>query len=343
MSNPCCPSEKKRIDWLMWISMILIVVGYASHLLGLFQDIEKIKILTDSFYELMNKMWIGLVAGIIFVGLLTQIPRQFVISIIGKPNTVTGVLRATLAGVLLDLCSHGILLVGLKLYERGASLGQTMAFLIASPWNSISLTIILITLIGWKATLIFLVMSAVIAVISGLLFHVFERHRILPANPNEIELPKDFSFWKDAKQGLRQTKFNRAFFVSIFKDGWNDSQMILRWIFFGVVLASLIRVLMPQESFQEWFGPTLSGLGLTLVAATIMEVCSEGLAPVAADIVTRAKALGNGFVFLMAGVSTDYTEVMGIKERTGSWKIALFLPLVTLPQILILGYLLNQI
>ncbi len=44
----------------------------------------------------------------------------------------------------------------------------------------------------------------------------------------------------------------------------------------------------------------------------------------------------------MAGVATDYTEVMSIKERTKSWKIALFLPLVTVPQVILIGWLLNQ-
>jgi uncharacterized membrane protein YraQ (UPF0718 family) len=61
--------------------------------------------------------------------------------------------RATLAGVCLDLCSHGILAVGMKLYERGASTGQVMAFLLASPWNSFSLTLILFGLIGVSWTL----------------------------------------------------------------------------------------------------------------------------------------------------------------------------------------------
>ena len=36
-------------------------------------------------------------------------------------------------------------MVGAKLYERGASIGQVMAFLIASPWNSFSLTLTLVT------------------------------------------------------------------------------------------------------------------------------------------------------------------------------------------------------
>jgi hypothetical protein len=86
----------------------------------------------------------------------------------------------------------------------------------------------------------------------------------------------------------------------------------------------------------------MMGLFLTLIAATVIEVCSEGSAPMASDLVTRAGAAGNGFTFLMAGVSTDYTEIMVLREVTKSTKFALFLPLLTIPQILILGYILNS-
>ncbi len=79
-----------------------------------------------------------------------------------------------------------------------------------------------------------------------------------------------------------------------------------------------------------------------MVAATIIEVCSEGSAPIAADLVTRGGAPGNGFSFPMTDISTDYTEIMSIKDTTGSWKIALFLPLVMLPPVILIGWLLNQ-
>jgi hypothetical protein len=84
------------------------------------------------------------------------------------------------------------------------------------------------------------------------------------------------------------------------------------------------------------------GLWLTLLAATVIEVCSEGTTPIAADLMNRAAAPGNAFTFLMAGVSTDYTEIMAIRDTTASWKIALFLPLVSLPQIMIIGAVLNR-
>jgi uncharacterized membrane protein YraQ (UPF0718 family) len=59
--------------------------------------------------------------------------------------------------------------------------------------------------------------------------------------------------------------------------------------------------------------------------------------------VTRASAPGNGFTFLMAGVATDYTEVMSLRDTTGSWRIALFLPLIAVPQTLAIGLMLNHL
>ena len=97
----------------------------------------------------------------------------------------------------------------------------------------------------------------------------------------------------------------------------------------------------PQQ-FETYFGPTLAGLGITVLVATILEVCSEGSTPIAADILNRANAPGNAFAFLMTGVSTDYTEIMAIRETTRSWKLALFLPLLTVPQVLTIAWIINQ-
>src|SRR5690606_16133475 len=115
------------------------------------------------------------------------------------------------------------------------------------------------------------------------------------------------------------------------------------WLLFGVLLAAMIRAFVSVEIFQQWFGPSLVGLAMTLIAAMIIEVCSEGSTPIAADLMSRAQAPGNAFAFMMAGVATDYTEVMVLRETTRSWKIALFMPLITLPQVILLSWLLNQL
>jgi uncharacterized membrane protein YraQ (UPF0718 family) len=118
--------------------------------------------------------------------------------------------------------------------------------------------------------------------------------------------------------------------------------MVLRWVLFGFVLTALIRALVPDASFQQYFGPTVLGLFLTLAATTVLEVCSEGSSPIAADLLTRAHAPGNAFVFLMAGAATDYTEILSLRETTRSWKATLALPLLSTPQVLLIGWLLQR-
>ena len=149
----------KRPDYLLRVSGSVVFLGYLVHLLMAGELItgQSLWLVTmaSGIYELINRMWWGLLMAVVFVGLLERIPRELVISALGPGGTFKGVVRATAAGVVLDLCSHGILMVGTKIYERSASLGQLMALLIASPWNSLSLTLILIALIGWGWTLAF--------------------------------------------------------------------------------------------------------------------------------------------------------------------------------------------
>ena len=339
-----CHGSRAKFDFILWGSLFFIVPLYFIHLVYGSQQIE-LQVLNEmshAVFELLNKMWWGVLLGILFVGILDKIPRDFVISVLGSGRGIGSILRATFAGVLLDLCSHGILLVGMKLYERGASLGQTMAFLIASPWNSFSLTIILFALVGLKWTMVFILLSFVVAVISGLIFNSLEDKNILPKNPNKVDLPKDFHFFTEVRAQFTFSKINTKFVKEVFLAGVKSSRMIIRWILFGVLIAALIRTFVSTDNFQAYFGPTMLGLFLTVMAATIIEVCSEGSAPIASDLMHRGNAPGNTFAFLMSGVSTDYTEIMSIKETTKSWKVSLFLPLVTLPQILILGIVLNS-
>lgn len=346
--SSCCntpqPEHRKNsfsLDYLLTASLLATLLLYLLHLYVPLDSSSKLAILSHSVFELVNIVWWGVILGIVLLAAMSRIPREFVMSLLATGSGTKGIVRATIGGVLLDLCSHGILMVGAKLYERGASLGQVMAFLIASPWNSFTFTIILVALIGLPWTIFFIVTSMLIALISGVIFDALVVRCVLPENPYSFELPDDFEFLPQAKRQLAETTFDRALILGMLKSGVLESRIVLRWLLFGILLASAVRMTLDVTTFQDYFGPTLLGLGATMLAATIIEVCSEGSAPVAADLMTRAQAPGNSFAFLMGGVSTDYTEIMVLKDATHSWKIALFLPLVTLPQILLIAYLVN--
>ncbi len=352
MTDCCKPSydhdhdghgHKEGRDWMMIVSAVFVIIPYfllfiAPDLINSFQWLE---IYTHSIHEFVNATWWGVVIGILCLAALSRIPREFVMSALGNNKGAEGILRAIGAGILLDLCNHGVLMIATKIYQRGASVGQVMAFLIASPWNSISLTFILIAMIGLKLTLLFIVLSAVIAFITGVIFDALVGSGKLPANPNAFDMPEGFDFVPEAKKQLKSVQWNADLIKKMLISGIKDSGMVVRWLLFGIVLASALRVFLDPATFAEYFGPTLLGMAATIFFATILEVCSEGSSPIAADLATRAHAPGNAFAFLMTGVSTDYTEIMVMKDATKSWKIALFLPLITLPQIILLGILLN--
>ncbi len=339
--DSCCETPASR-DYFFWVCLLVVAIAYPLGALGQHDHDSVLGVFTGGVFELFNAMWWGIALGIIFVGLLSRVPRELVMGILGRDGGIHGLFRATLAGVFLDLCSHGILAVGMKLYERGATVGQVMAFLLASPWNSFSLTLILFGLIGVGWTLLFVLLSLVIGLISGLIFDALVSRGTLPSNPWREKLGEERpmgEMWSEVRQSMR---FSLAGTADILKEGFVGSRVVIRWSLFGLILAGAIRALVPEDAFAVWFGATFAGLWLTLLATTIIEVCSEGSTPIAADLMNRANAPGNAFTFLMAGVATDYTEVMSIKDTTRSWKIALFLPLITVPQVMVLGFILNQ-
>lgn len=330
--DSCHPKEK---DYVYYISIAIIAIAYGLHLLVPDLPDNALGKFSGQIYHLMNDMWWGVAISVVGVGFLNQLPREMVMRYFARGPRLLGLAKATLAGTVFDLCNHGVLILGMKIYERGASLGQTMAFLISSPWNSFSLTMVLYALVGGKLTFLFMILSMVIAIISGWIFDELVERKILPGH----------SVSQVVSTGpLPPIHFELSFkyFFEILKTGFQDSKMIFKWIFVGVILSALISGFVSPEIFVEYFGNSIKGMFATLAAATGLEVCSEGFVPLAADLVRVAKAPGNAFIFLMAGVATDWTEILVIRQTMKSWKVAFFLPLITVPQILVLGYLINR-
>jgi uncharacterized membrane protein YraQ (UPF0718 family) len=192
---------------------------------------------------------------------------------------------------------------------------------------------------GLKA--LFLVISAiVIAIITGFIYQVLDKKNKIEKNPNTVEVSKEFSIVKDFKKRYKKYKFSIDDIYGILKGSWSLAKMVVWWLLIGMVLAAFVRAFVPADFMMKYMGPTLFGLAFTLLFATIIEVCSEGSSVLAFEIFNQTKAFGNSFTFLMAGVATDYTEIGLLWSNIGK-KTALWLPILTVPQILLLGYIFN--
>lgn len=331
-------------DWFFWLSFSFVAMLYIAAVF--FRSLPfslptAVQTLSLTVFQLINTIWWGVLVGWLMIVILSLVPKEVIMGLLGNKPGLSGLLRATLAGLCFDVCSHGILMIAAKLYERGASIAQVMTFLIASPWNSFSTTFILIALIGLKWTLLFLLASVLIGLLTGIIFERLLKNGKITKNPNAIE-GEALPFARALKLLLQSLFIRHQGLRTVLFKSLKEVRVIVRWLLLGILLTSLVRSLFTPEMMQHYFGPSLLGLALTVLGATIIEVCSEGATPLAAELLTQAKAPGNSFAFLMGSVSTDITEILVIKQFTRRLSIALLLPLLTLPQIVIIAILLNQ-
>ena len=120
---------------------------------------------------------------------------------------------------------------------------------------------------------------------------------------------------------------------------WALMKMVLWWFVIAMVISSYIAAFVPHGLFEQYFGPSFFGLLTTLAATSVIEICSEGSSILAFELYKQTGSIANVFVFLLAGVATDYTEI-GLIWTTVGKRTAILLPLLSVPIIMLMGYLL---
>jgi uncharacterized membrane protein YraQ (UPF0718 family)/YHS domain-containing protein len=330
------PFYKNKTFIVSVILLGLVLLSYRFPILLAFRK---------ALFAYFKTIWWAVLLGLFLGGLIEHyIPPQYISFVLAQGRKRT-IFYSVILGFLMSACSHGILALSIQLHKKGAANPGVVAFLLASPWANMTLTVVLFGFFGIKA--FFIIISALlIAMNTGFIFQFLEKKNLIEKNQNTVLLDKDFSLKEDVKRRLSKYSFSaknlRQDIKGIFEGMVSLSNMVLWWILIGIGLASLAGAYIPSHIFHSYLGPSLIGLLATLILATIIEVCSEGSSPLAFEIFRQTGALGNSFVFLMAGVVTDYTEIGLLWHNVGR-RVALWLPMVTVPQVIILGIIANII
>jgi uncharacterized membrane protein YraQ (UPF0718 family)/YHS domain-containing protein len=345
----CEPSSEKWYKEKLYIIIIILalvtIISYT------------IESLNPFFYALRDYLlliWWAILLGFIIGGIIDYfIPREYIEKYLSR-HRKRSIIYAVIFGFLMSACSHGILAIAIELYRKGANTSSVVAFLLAAPWANLPITILLFSFFGLKASII-IISALIIAINTGLIYQVLERRGMVECHKcirgEDRPVLEDFSVIEDIKKRIRETDFNPATIIKAVKGtlrgSWTLTRMIMWWLIIGVLLAASVRALITtgvisHSQFLTYMGPSLLGLIVTLVFATIIEVCSEGSSPLAFEIYNQTQAFGNSLVFLMAGVATDVTEIGLIWNNIGR-RAAIWLPGITVPQIIIVGYVCNLI
>jgi hypothetical protein len=335
----CCHRDNKSFfkSKLFLVSVVTLALILLSYFFVPLEAFRKV------LFHYVASIWWAVFLGLFLGGLIEHyVPREYISKVLARKSPLT-IFNAVFLGFLMSACSHGILALSIQLHKKGASNPAVVSFLLASPWANFAVTMMLLSLFGLKGLLI-IIAAVVIAINTGLIFMFLEKKGLIEQNKNIVPVAQDYSIIDDFRLRLGNYKFNRnsiaADFKGVFTGMFALAEMVLGWIILGVLLASLAGAFIPVHFFHKFMGPSLLGLAVTLILATVIEVCSEGSSPLAFEIYRQTHALGNSFVFLMAGVVTDYTEIGLLWSNLGK-RVALWMPLVTVPQVIALGYLFN--
>jgi len=313
-----------KLKLILLIFFLILSISFIPH--------PFLQPLNESLLSYIKLMWWAVLLGLILGGIMDYfVPSEFVFKYLGQKKKRT-LFYAVLSGFLFTACSHGILAIAIQLYKKGASVPAVITFLLASPWANLPITILLFSFFGIKA-LYFVLAAMIIALITGFAYMGLDKLNLIEKS-KQVDLPKKIS-WTNLKNFNLKKSIKGITIGTI-----NLSNMVLWWILIGFLIAAFIGAYIPEHFFMKYMGPNILGLLITLVFATIIEVCSEGSSPIAFEIFNKVGTLGNPFVFLMAGVVTDYTEIGLIWTNIGK-KSAFWLPVITVPLVLLTGWLFN--
>src|SRR3989338_5599514 len=336
-----CHREPRRWwrDPWVWVP----VSGVLLELLGLAWP--NASAVSASYTGYLKKVAVPFLLGLVIGGIIDHfVPKAYVVTLLSGPRKRV-ILRSTILGFLASSCSHGCLAISLELYRKGASIPAVVSFLLASPWASMSLTLLLIGLFGPRA-LVIIGGALGIAWLAGLVFQQLDRRRLIEANPNATGVSTEVAVWSDLAARVRAYPWTRRQLVEDARGVWRGmiplGRMVLGWVQLGLMFSAVLGTLVPHEFFMRFLGPTVGGLLATLLAAAVIEVCSEGTAPLAFELYRHTGALGNAFAFLMGGVVTDVTELGAIWTNVGR-RTPVWLVVVTLPLVAGLGWVLNAV
>lgn len=344
MADPQCPSCRPPARRRWFASRVVWAAAVVGSALFLGAVWPAARPAAEALRGYLSRAGPAVAVGLLLGGLIDHyIPKEYIAVWLAGCRRRT-ILTAAGLGVLASSCSHGCLALAVELFHKGASVPAVITFLLASPWANLSLTLLLLSLMG-RAGLIIVVGAWVIALVTGLIFQRLDRHGWLDPNPHHVPLAAEFSIRRDLMARWRARQWTWAAVQQdlrgVARGTWNLSEMVLLWVAIGFTASAVLGAVVPHGWWSRWMGPTAGGLLATMAVATVIEVCSEGTAPLAVELYRQTGALGNAFGFLMGGVVTDWTELSllwaTIGRRTVGWLL-----LVTLPQVFVLGYLLNH-
>ena len=261
----------------------------------------------NAFVSMLNGMSPYLLLGFLIAGVLHAFVPSAIYSRYLSGTGLRSVATAAAFGIPLPLCSCGVLPTAVALRRSGASRAASTSFLIATPQTGVDSIAATYSMMGLPFAILRPVAALVTSLLGGMAVGHWERKGSLEdikeqASYEFSELPK--GLWNK----VRET----------FKYGFFDMmQSIGRWLLLGLVIATLITVLLPDDFFSTYASWPLLNMFIIVLVAVPMYVCATGSIPIAAALMLKGMSPGCALVLLMAGPAANMASMFVVNNAFG--------------------------
>ena len=269
-----------------------------------------------------------LLMGMAISGLISMfIDSRLILKHLGSKNFLS-IIKSTVFGIPIPLCSCGVIPVAATLREAGASKGSTVSFLVSTPQTGVDSIFLTYGMLGPVFALFRPLAAFVSGIFCGLVINSFDdgAHHHLSNTDDESNANKPLV--KRVESGLRYG------FLSLPSD-------IVVPLFQGLIVAAAIAIFIPPDFIAEYFSSnSYFMLIMMLIVSLPFYVCATASIPIAVVLMAKGVSAGAVFVFLMAGPATNASSIAVIKNILGRKTMYHFL-LLTASTAIVFGLILD--
>jgi len=282
----------------------------------------------NNFLKLLDAFSVYVMVGLFVAGILKQIvPDNFVSSHLGKDSTGS-VVKATLFGIPLPVCSCSVIPLAQGLKKEGASKGAVQSFLISTPITGVDSILATYSLFGWVFTVFRVISSIIIAITVGLVQNIFEKKDTKVEVLKEEETASCCSTTTSSSSCCssstpQKKKFS---FIAVLKYGYGTlfSDMA-KALLIGLILGALFITFMPQEYSKILFENQFLTYIVVMLFAMPLYTCATASLPIAAALMLQGMSGGAAFIFLTAGPATSAVTMSIVYKMLGKRALIIYI------------------
>jgi uncharacterized protein len=299
-----------------------------------------------SFWQVSLEAAPYLLLGFLFAGIIKAFLKdEFISKHLGK-NNLSSVLKSSLLGIPLPLCSCGVIPAAVSLRKQGASKAATSSFLISTPESGIDSIALTYGLLGPVFAIIRPIAAFFSAVIAGILESFFpeKKETIIPEPMSCCSTKTTDLVAEDNCCSTDSVKHKESLYKKVksglFYSFHNLMNDISFHLFIGLLLAAAISYFVPESFFLNYLSDDILSLFIMIAIGIPMYICASASTPVAAALILKGLSPGAALVFLMAGPATNLASITVLQKSLGKATVFRNLTVIIISS-LIFGYLCN--